>query len=296
MLHTHSLTHSFIRQHTNTHTHTLANRITVSSLIEINCLLFSTCAPDMPWNDTNRPWKFFYESIKHHRTVTTKFAITLVWLKTERDRMKRKMQLDWFQLAFEFFQMFSFHYQAIYCIENAIECKWPWPMKWRSISIVPFGMENNWKVTIFWPKFIKPKIICPKPLKCWKISHSKPRIFANLLINYSVQNVLWLQFCRISTENIDILTEIGILYLRINDTKGAFDKLFEVTKLHENCSKALLALGSILQVSTFSKMFLNLFTEICLFSSFVFQSLSFLSLYSKQSRKTMLMEHLISIN
>ncbi|XP_031616366.1 Bardet-Biedl syndrome 4 protein homolog [Contarinia nasturtii] len=52
---------------------------------------------------------------------------------------------------------------------------------------------------------------------------------------------------QITTENIDILTEIGILYLRINDTKGAFDKLFEVTKLHENCPKALLALGSILQ-------------------------------------------------
>lgn len=45
-----------------------------------------------------------------------------------------------------------------------------------------------------------------------------------------------------------MLTEIGILYLRINDTKGAFDKLFEVTKSDENCSKALLALGSILQV------------------------------------------------
>lgn len=53
---------------------------------------------------------------------------------------------------------------------------------------------------------------------------------------------------RNSMENADILTEIGILYLRVNDTKGAFDKLFEVTKLHENCSKALLALGSILQV------------------------------------------------
>lgn len=51
-------------------------------------------------------------------------------------------------------------------------------------------------------------------------------------------------------EDIDMLTEIGILYLRINDTKGAFDKLFEVTKSHENCSKAFLALGSILQVFT----------------------------------------------
>lgn len=53
---------------------------------------------------------------------------------------------------------------------------------------------------------------------------------------------------RITSENIDILTEIGILYLRINDTKSAFDKLFEVTKTYGNCSKALLALGSILQV------------------------------------------------
>lgn len=53
---------------------------------------------------------------------------------------------------------------------------------------------------------------------------------------------------RLSVEDVDMLTEIGILYLRINDTKGAFDKLFEVTKSHENCSKALLALGSILQV------------------------------------------------
>lgn len=57
------------------------------------------------------------------------------------------------------------------------------------------------------------------------------------------------QSFRITTENVDILTEIGILYLRINDNNKAFDKLFEVTKLYESCSKALLALGSILQVN-----------------------------------------------
>lgn len=55
-------------------------------------------------------------------------------------------------------------------------------------------------------------------------------------------------FYRITTDNIEILTEIGILYLRVNNTKGAFDKFFEVTKLNANESKALLALGSILQV------------------------------------------------
>lgn len=75
---------------------------------------------------------------------------------------------------------------------------------------------------------------------------------AQHLVNGDIH--LYLEFfSRITTENIDILTEIGILYLRINDTKGAFDKLFEVTKSHENCSKALLALGSILQVLTTMK-------------------------------------------
>lgn len=38
------------------------------------------------------------------------------------------------------------------------------------------------------------------------------------------------------------------MYLKINDTKSAFDKFFEVTKLNENCGRALLALGAILQV------------------------------------------------
>lgn len=53
---------------------------------------------------------------------------------------------------------------------------------------------------------------------------------------------------RITTDNIDILTDIGILYLKVNDTKGAFDKLFEVTRKYEYCPKAMLALGAILQV------------------------------------------------
>lgn len=47
--------------------------------------------------------------------------------------------------------------------------------------------------------------------------------------------------------NVDILTEIGILYLKINDTHSAFDKLLHVTKLNEKCAKAVIALGAILQ-------------------------------------------------
>lgn len=48
---------------------------------------------------------------------------------------------------------------------------------------------------------------------------------------------------------MDVLTEIGILYLKVNDTKSAFDKLFDATNLDEKCAKAIMALGAILQVS-----------------------------------------------
>ncbi|KAG4066995.1 hypothetical protein HA402_007743 [Bradysia odoriphaga] len=54
---------------------------------------------------------------------------------------------------------------------------------------------------------------------------------------------------QIIPENVDVLTEIGILYLKVNDTKSAFDKLFQATKLDENCTKAIMALGAILQAS-----------------------------------------------
>lgn len=63
-------------------------------------------------------------------------------------------------------------------------------------------------------------------------------------------------FCyRIIPENVDVLTEIGILYLKVNDTKSAFDKLFQATNLDGNCTKAIMALGAILQVSLDFKYF-----------------------------------------
>lgn len=137
-----------------------------------------------------------------------------------------------------------------------------------------------------WLIFIKLKIIYPKQLKCLRIQHSKnvdcsirnyylfyiwaflkslkfffsSKISLTKISFFFFGNFYHLCFvvvARITTDNIDILTEIGILYLRINDTKGAFDKLFEVTKSHENCSKALLALGSILQVCKIKKSHLR---------------------------------------
>lgn len=139
-------------------------------------------------------------------------------------------------------------------------------------------MANIYKVIIYWLKFTKRKIIYPKPLKCWKIRHSKQQCWILMKMLKRFKLNIWCEFlscfaiisARITTENIDILTEIGILYLRINDTKGAFDKLFEVTKSHENCSKALLALGSILQVldthlsSTQLEININLLLSFCI--------------------------------
>lgn len=58
-------------------------------------------------------------------------------------------------------------------------------------------------------------------------------------------------FCsalRLTPNDPDVLTEIGVLYLKINDSKSAFERLFDVTKLNERYAKALIALGAILQV------------------------------------------------
>ncbi|XP_036344467.1 Bardet-Biedl syndrome 4 protein homolog [Rhagoletis pomonella] len=51
----------------------------------------------------------------------------------------------------------------------------------------------------------------------------------------------------LSPENIEVLTEIGVLYLKINETQKAFDRLSEVINLDKKCSKGLLAYGAILQ-------------------------------------------------
>ncbi|XP_054738265.1 Bardet-Biedl syndrome 4 protein homolog [Anastrepha obliqua] len=51
----------------------------------------------------------------------------------------------------------------------------------------------------------------------------------------------------LSPENIEVLTEIGVLYLKINDTQKAFDRLSEVINLDKKCPRGLLAYGAILQ-------------------------------------------------
>ncbi|XP_055920603.1 Bardet-Biedl syndrome 4 protein homolog [Eupeodes corollae] len=52
---------------------------------------------------------------------------------------------------------------------------------------------------------------------------------------------------QIAPENTEVLTEIGVLYLKINETEKAYEKLLEVTNIDSNSSKGLLAFGAILQ-------------------------------------------------
>ncbi|XP_017960051.1 Bardet-Biedl syndrome 4 protein homolog isoform X3 [Drosophila navojoa] len=52
----------------------------------------------------------------------------------------------------------------------------------------------------------------------------------------------------LTPENAEVLTEISVLYLKINETQRAFDRLAEIVNFAGNCEpKGLLALGAILQ-------------------------------------------------
>ncbi|KAH8300118.1 hypothetical protein KR044_010183 [Drosophila immigrans] len=54
----------------------------------------------------------------------------------------------------------------------------------------------------------------------------------------------------LTPENAEVLTEISVLYLKINETQRAYDRLAEVVTIERKCTpKGLLALGAILQVS-----------------------------------------------
>uniref|UniRef100_A0A1A9W2E1 Uncharacterized protein n=1 Tax=Glossina brevipalpis TaxID=37001 RepID=A0A1A9W2E1_9MUSC len=48
-------------------------------------------------------------------------------------------------------------------------------------------------------------------------------------------------------ENTEVLTEIGVLYLKMNETQKAFDRLLEVIQFDKKCLRGLMAFGAILQ-------------------------------------------------
>ncbi|KAH8416152.1 hypothetical protein KR222_009404 [Zaprionus bogoriensis] len=52
----------------------------------------------------------------------------------------------------------------------------------------------------------------------------------------------------LTPQNAEVLTEISVLYLKINETQRAYDRLAEVVNIERKCTpKGLLALGAILQ-------------------------------------------------
>ncbi|XP_063697926.1 Bardet-Biedl syndrome 4 protein homolog [Culicoides brevitarsis] len=52
---------------------------------------------------------------------------------------------------------------------------------------------------------------------------------------------------QVSHDSIDILTKIGLMYLKIGENQRAFEKLLDVTHLDDQHTNALMALGAILQ-------------------------------------------------
>uniref|UniRef100_A0A1A9UZA9 Uncharacterized protein n=1 Tax=Glossina austeni TaxID=7395 RepID=A0A1A9UZA9_GLOAU len=55
----------------------------------------------------------------------------------------------------------------------------------------------------------------------------------------------------LSPENTEVLTEIGVLYLKMNETQKAFDRLLEVIQFDKKCLRGLMAFGAILQKEKF---------------------------------------------
>lgn len=55
-------------------------------------------------------------------------------------------------------------------------------------------------------------------------------------------------YCRAAPDSTEIYTELGIMYLKINEVQRAQENLKEAIKIDDTSSKSLLALGAILQV------------------------------------------------
>jgi Bardet-Biedl syndrome 4 protein len=62
--------------------------------------------------------------------------------------------------------------------------------------------------------------------------------------------------------NVDIMTDLGILFLKLNDTELAYDKLHNVVAVDHGTTESLLALGAILQTKNDVEGALNTYKNI----------------------------------
>ncbi|KAL9700164.1 hypothetical protein quinque_003605 [Culex quinquefasciatus] len=94
-------------------------------------------------------------------------------------------------------------------------------------------------------EYLKQAIMCGKHVASYKI-------LAEIYIEEgnNVKAIEMIENClQISQDDVTLMTQIGILYLKINEYQRAFEKLLDAIALDDKCTTALLALGSILQVN-----------------------------------------------
>lgn len=68
--------------------------------------------------------------------------------------------------------------------------------------------------------------------------------------------------CRYFPENVDIITQLGIVFLKLNDTELAYEKLHALHETENATTESLLALGAILQIKCDAEGALNIYKNI----------------------------------
>uniref|UniRef100_A0A4Y0BPH9 TPR_REGION domain-containing protein n=1 Tax=Anopheles funestus TaxID=62324 RepID=A0A4Y0BPH9_ANOFN len=92
-------------------------------------------------------------------------------------------------------------------------------------------------------EYLKQAITCGKHVESYKI-------LAEIYIEEgdSIKAIEMIENClQITQDDVSLMTQIGILYLKINEYQRAFEKLLDATATDSKHTNALLALGSILQ-------------------------------------------------
>ncbi|XP_001653286.2 Bardet-Biedl syndrome 4 protein homolog [Aedes aegypti] len=92
-------------------------------------------------------------------------------------------------------------------------------------------------------EYLKQSIMCGKHVDSYKI-------LAEIYIEEgdNLKAIEMIESClQISQDDVALMTQIGILYLKINEYQRAFEKLLDAIAIDDKCTTALLALGSILQ-------------------------------------------------
>ncbi|XP_058828963.1 Bardet-Biedl syndrome 4 protein homolog [Topomyia yanbarensis] len=92
-------------------------------------------------------------------------------------------------------------------------------------------------------EYLKQSVMCGKHVDSYKI-------LAEIYIDEgdNVKAIEMIESClQLTQDDVALMTQIGILYLKINEYQRAFEKLLDAISIDDKCATALLGLGSILQ-------------------------------------------------